>query len=135
MLGNLFACLLIDEFSTLSHSTVIVVGIHCFTATPFTNCRTLVFKCFVITITFPFSVSYSSLSFIPLSGVGITSFSSCCDKDSAIILLPASCLTSNLLKIGVGAKDCKCRWDQQFNVLSEARRSSRLLIFGHASNN
>jgi hypothetical protein len=32
---------------------------------------------------------------IPLSGVGTTCFSSCCDKDSAFILRPAACLTSN----------------------------------------
>jgi hypothetical protein len=40
---------------------------------------------------------------IPLSGVGTTCLSSCCDKDSAIILRPAACLTSTFLETGVGA--------------------------------
>jgi hypothetical protein len=55
---------------------------------------------------------------IPLSGtvVGTTCFSSCCDKDSAIIFTPAACLTSTLLETGMGARDCKCSRDQQLNV-------------------
>jgi hypothetical protein len=42
---------------------------------------------------------------ILLSGIGRTCFSSCCDKDSAIIFT-AACLTSSLLKTGVGANGC-----------------------------
>jgi hypothetical protein len=34
----------------------------------------------------------------------------------------------------VDANDCKCSRAQRLNVLSEARRSSSLLIFGHPSN-
>jgi hypothetical protein len=60
---------------------------------------------------------------IPLSGVGTTCFSSCCDKDSEIIF--TTCLTSTVLETGVGANDCKCNRDQRLNVPSEARRSSR----------
>jgi hypothetical protein len=37
------------------------------------------------------------LALIPLSGVGTTCFSSCCNKDSAIFLRPAAYLTSTLL--------------------------------------
>jgi hypothetical protein len=70
-------------------------------------------------------IQHLSPTLIPLSGVSATCFSSCCDKDSAIIFLrPAACLTSTLLETGVGANDCKCNWDQRLNVPSEARRSS-----------
>jgi hypothetical protein len=44
---------------------------------------------------------------IPLSGIGTTYFSSCCDKDSANIFTDAN--------------DCKLSRDQQLNVPSEAR--------------
>jgi hypothetical protein len=63
-------------------------------------------------------------SLIPLSGVGTICFSSCCDKDSAIIFTTGR-LPSTLFETGVGANDCKCYRDQRFNVPSEARRSSR----------
>jgi hypothetical protein len=43
-------------------------------------------------------------------------------KDSAIIFTTAACLTSTLLKTGVGANDSKCSRDQRLNVPSEARR-------------
>jgi hypothetical protein len=72
-------------------------------------------------------VHMSSLlpTLIPLSGVGTTCFSSCCDKDSAIFLRPAACLKSTFLETGVGVNDCKCNQDQRLIVPSEARRSSR----------
>jgi hypothetical protein len=62
---------------------------------------------------------------IPLSGVGTTCFSSCCDKIRQFFLRPAAYLTSTLLETGVGANDCKCNRDQRLSVPSEARRSSR----------
>jgi hypothetical protein len=40
---------------------------------------------------------------IPLSGNGTTCFSSCCDKDSAIILRPAACLTGRVLTTAITA--------------------------------
>jgi hypothetical protein len=46
-------------------------------------------------------------------------------KIRQLFLRPATSMTSTLLKSGVGANDCKCSWDQQLNVLSEARRSSK----------
>jgi hypothetical protein len=52
-------------------------------------------------------------------------FSSCCDKDSAIIFTTGHLMTSTLLETGVGANDCKSNRDQRLNVPSEARRSSR----------
>jgi hypothetical protein len=61
----------------------------------------------------------------PLNVVGTTCFASCCDKDSAIILTTGRLPDVNLLETGVGANDCKCSRDQQLNVASEARRSSR----------
>jgi beta-glucosidase/6-phospho-beta-glucosidase/beta-galactosidase len=66
--------------------------------------------------------NYTSLSptLIPLGGVGTTCFSSCCDKDSAIIFT-----TGRLPDTGVGANDCKCNRDQRLHLPSEARRSSR----------
>jgi hypothetical protein len=64
-----------------------------------------------------------SFFFLPtLSGIG-TCFLSCCDKDSSIIF--TTCLTSTLLETGVGANDCKSSREQQLNVSSEARMSSR----------
>jgi hypothetical protein len=57
---------------------------------------------------------------IPLSGVGTT----CCDKDSAIIFTTGR-LPSILLETGAVANNCKCSRDQQLNVPSEVRRSSR----------
>jgi hypothetical protein len=50
-------------------------------------------------------------------------FLSCCDKDCAIILQPAACLTLTILETGVGVNDCKCNKVQRLNVPSEARRS------------
>jgi hypothetical protein len=46
-------------------------------------------------------------------------FSSCCDKDSAIIFTTGglTCLTSILLETGVDANNCKCNRDQRLNVL------------------
>jgi hypothetical protein len=72
-------------------------------------------------VDFPFIIHFPTV--IPLSGVGTTCFSSCCDKDSAIILRPAACLTS-LLGNGVGGNDCKWSRDHWFNVPSEAGKSS-----------
>jgi hypothetical protein len=54
-------------------------------------------------------------------------FSSCCDKDSAIVW-PVACLPSTLL--GVGTNDCKCSRDKRLNVPSEARRA-RDINFAH----
>jgi hypothetical protein len=42
-----------------------------------------------------------------------------------LFLRLAACLTSNLLETGMDAIDCKYSRDQQLNVPSEARRSSR----------
>jgi hypothetical protein len=62
---------------------------------------------------------------IPLSGVGTTCFHRVVIKIRHLYLRPAACLTSTLLETGLDANDCKCSRDQQLNVLSEARRSSR----------
>jgi hypothetical protein len=62
--------------------------------------------------------SSSSFPFPTLSWVGTTCFSSYYDKDSAIFLRPAACLTSTLLENGVGANDCKCSRDQLLDVRS-----------------
>jgi hypothetical protein len=69
------------------------------------------------------ATSFSFPTLIPLSGVGTTCFSSCCDKDSAIIFTTGRLPDVN--QTGVGANDCKCSRDQRLNVPSEARRSSR----------
>jgi hypothetical protein len=68
---------------------------------------------------FPFSYSY------PTKWGRYNIFLSCCDKDSAFFLRPAACLTSTLLETGVDANDCKYNRDQELNVLSEVRKSSR----------
>jgi hypothetical protein len=47
------------------------------------------------------------------------------DKDSAIIFATGRLPDVNLLEIGVDANDYKCSRDQQLNVISEARKSSR----------
>jgi hypothetical protein len=60
---------------------------------------------------------------IPLSVVGTTCFSSCCDKDSAIILATGRLLS--LLETRVGANDCKCNRDQRLNMPSEAQNVSK----------
>jgi hypothetical protein len=44
----------------------------------------------------------------PLSGVSTSYFSSCCDKDSAIILTTGYLSDMTLLETGMGANDCKC---------------------------
>jgi hypothetical protein len=46
-------------------------------------------------------------------------------KIRQLFLRPAACLTSTLLKTGVGAIYCKCNWDQRLNVPSGTRRSWR----------
>jgi hypothetical protein len=61
---------------------------------------------------------------IPLSGVGTTCFHHVVIKIRHLFLRPAACVMSTLLE-GVDANDCKCSRDQQLNVPSEARRSSR----------
>jgi hypothetical protein len=70
-------------------------------------------------------VSSSSYSFPTLSGVSTTCIHHIVIKIQQLVLRPAACLTSSLLEIGVGANDCKCSRDQQLNVPSEARRSSK----------
>jgi hypothetical protein len=74
-------------------------------------------KCYILTFLFPI--------LIPLSGVGTTCFHHIVTKIRYLFLRPAACLSSTLLETGMDANDCKCSRDQQLNVLSEARRSSR----------
>jgi hypothetical protein len=78
-------------------------------------------KLFVqMSVSFIFTLEYLYLlTLIPLSGVGTTCFSSCCDKYSAIIF------TRTLLETGAGANDRKCSRDQRLNVPFEARERSR----------
>jgi hypothetical protein len=64
---------------------------------------------------------------IPLNGqktcrADLNTFSSCCEKDSAIVFTTAS-LTSTVLEAGA-TNDCKCSRDHRLNMPS-ARRSSR----------
>jgi hypothetical protein len=75
-----------------------------------------------VTVLFYMHVSLLLPTLIPLS-VRYNMFSSCRDKDSAFIIRPAACLTSTLLETEMDANDCSR--DQQLNVPSEARRSSR----------
>jgi hypothetical protein len=58
---------------------------------------------------------------IPLSEVGATYFSPCCDKD-LVIIFTTDHLTLTLLETGVGANDCKCSRDQRLNLPSKARK-------------
>jgi hypothetical protein len=64
-------------------------------------------------------------SSIPLSGVGTTCFHHVVIKIRQLFLRPTACLTSTLLETGVDTNDCKYSRDQQLNVPSDARRSSR----------
>jgi hypothetical protein len=69
-------------------------------------------------------ISFLLPTIIPLSGVGTTCLNHVVIKIRHLFLRPAACLTSTLLETGVEAN---CIWsrDQQLNVPSQARRSSR----------
>jgi hypothetical protein len=58
------------------------------------------------------------LILIPLSGVGTTCFSQCCDKDLPTYFTTGRLPTSTIL--GNVANDCKRSQDERFNLLSEA---------------
>jgi hypothetical protein len=62
---------------------------------------------------------------ILLSGVDTTCYHHVVINFRHLFLRPAACLTTTLPEIGVDVNDCKCSRDQQLNVPSEARRSSR----------
>jgi hypothetical protein len=68
---------------------------------------------------------------VPLSSVGTTWFSSCCDKDLEILLRPAACLTSTLFESVVGASDCKCSWTN--SLTCRPKHGGEIINFGHPS--